>query len=156
MNKKIVTVFAVIFTTFLAFASSVMVVECFVYQNSRILFPTVMLSLTSLVTILFLVLDVFIGIKDYIFKNDVIIVGRKSKMLYSISKEDIVAPKIILNSLTEKSCFFSFYYNRKRHIVSVKDRNEGTFKRLVSDIQAEVIEDTMIDILMYILEIFCV
>ena len=156
MSKKIFSVFAVVFTLLLHFASGLMFVECSLSYSNELLLPGVILSLVSWVATLFLVHDVFIGRREYIFKNDNIIVGRKNKVLCEISKSNIQSPKIIVNSITKKSSFFSFYCNGKRHIVVVDERNEDRFKRFATDVNPKKIENTIQYIFVYLLEIFCV
>ena len=156
MNRKIISVFAVIFTLFLIFASVLMFVECFSSYTKELLTPAIVFSLASLISILFLILDVFIGRKRYIVEKEQIIVGRKGKMLYSILKKEIISPEMIVNPFAKNKCFLSFYFDNKRHIVSIKNSNDVVLKGLLSGTGAKTDENIGRYLLTSLIEIFCV
>ena len=156
MNKKIVVVFAIVFTLFLIFSTVLMWCACFSSYAYDLLLPALLFSLISVSLIAFLIVDVFIGRRTYLFKDGSIIVGRKSKVLYTIEKAEIRSVRIITDSLAKKSLFLVFYYNKKKHIIALSSENKRLIKAFINDLKHDETKNNLEYFITYILEIFCV
>ena len=156
MDKKIASIFAFILTLFLLFASCVLIFECINSRSGELIVPSIILTLLSLITIIFLVLDVFIGRRSYIFKKDSIIVGRKGKTICSIPKECIESPYLVIDANSKKISYFRFTFNKNKHVIIIDKRNEEQFNRFIAGIDVNRKENFLQYILTYIVEIFCI
>ena len=156
MNKKSTQILAVVFTLTIVFATAVMYFTYFECRETDALLISVIFTLLSVLMCLFTVLDVCIGKREYFFKKDTIIVGRKSKTLEIISKADILSPVLITDFHDGTPKFFVFTYNAKKYRILVDHDKCDTLKRTLNGIKIETKDNMLEYFLLYILEIFCI
>ncbi|MBE6534266.1 MAG: hypothetical protein E7678_04775 [Ruminococcaceae bacterium] len=155
MNKKVLTVFSIILTLVIAFAS-ILIFDAYLddADNISLLIIFAFFSLITIVMILTIIFDVFIGCKDLIFEKDKIIVGRKGKMTYTISKNDIDKVSFTYDSYNNQKCILSFDCDKKKYYVSVTKWNKRAIDSFFADVKHTKHDSTVGYFVLHILEVF--
>ena len=156
MNKKSTQVLAVAFTLLIIIATVLMYLTYFDCQESDVLIISIIFSILSLIMCAFTVLDVFIGKRQYYFKKDTIIVGRKGKMIDTIHKSAICSPILILDCQDGSPRIFLFSHGGKKHRIFVDNDKLNALKTMLSGVKIKTRDNAFEYLILYLLEIFCV
>ena len=156
MNNKIASILIVVLTLLMFVATVLVISEYSITNDEQLLFISIVFSLITVLMLLFILFDVVIGRKLYIFRKDKIIVSRKGKTIVEISNKDIILPVLVKNTIIGKNQMLTFNHNGKKHILLIRQDNEIALKQFTSGISVKTKDNTAEYVLLYILEIFCV
>ena len=156
MNNKIASILIVILALLMVVATVLVICEYSVTKEDDLLFISVAFSVITLLMFLFILFDIIIGRKLYIFKKEKIIVSRKGNILFEISNKEIASPVLVKDTVSGKNQMLSFKHNGKKHILLIRQNNEIALKHFLSGINVKNKDNTVEYLLLYILEIFCV
>lgn len=156
MNNKIASVLIAVLTLLMFMATVLVISEYTVTNEEELLIISVAFSVITLLMLLFILFDIVIGRKLYIFRKDKIIVSRKGKVLVEIANKDITSPVLIKDTHSGKNQMLTFKHNGKKHFLLIRQDNEVALRQFTSGINIKAKENTAEYLLLYILEIFCV
>ena len=148
---SIFLIIIVAFTTFLFFDQYIKDTD-----EYEILIIFVFLTLLTCALIANLILDFFIGHKEYTFEKDKIIVSRKENVLYTIPRNDISDVEFLFDSVNKASVILSFVSNDKKHRFLIKKSHNKTVEIFLRGIAFTKRESTVEYILQLILYVFSI
>ena len=155
MDRKITAVLASVLTLMMI-AVTILLVDQISMGEMYLIAAAIIFGIISALMIYFYFTDVIIGRPSYYIGNKTISVGRKGKLLHTIDRSDISEAVVTTNSFGEKTSYFTFSYNGKRHCITIDSGNEKPFKILIANIEYEKRCNTLEYILIFIRESFSI
>ncbi len=156
MNNKIASILIIILTLLMTLATALVITEYTISFDIQLLYISIIFSVVTLFMLLFILFDIVIGRKLYIFKKDRIIVSRKGRVLAEIINKDINSPVLTKDAYSGKKQMLTFGYNGKKHLLLIRQDNEVALRQFISGINVKTRENTVQYLILYLLEIFCI
>jgi len=154
MGKKLLSVLAILLTALVGVATVLFIYEYINNpKNVDLLIISIIFALITLVLIIAVIFDLFVGHNELIFKKEQIILGRKGEILYSIPKSNVLNPVLTYDSNNKESCMLSFKSGRKKYYVSINKGNKKAIDAFLKDVKYTKRENTLEYFLQHILDI---
>lgn len=155
MNRKVLTVFSILLTLVMAFASA-LIFNAYLddMDDASLLIVFALFLLVTLAMIYTIIFDLFIGRKVLIFQKDVIIVVRNGKEVCAIAKSDIVNATFTYDLYNKKRCILSFCHKKKKYYLSITKQNKRTIESFFANVSLSEKDSSIGYFIQHLIEVF--
>ena len=81
------------------------------------------------------VIDCFVGKKEYVYKDAMLIIKRKNKILIAIKQSDVKKMKVYYDCINEKEIYRISFKCKKKYIIHVTENNKDALENFISKME---------------------
>ena len=154
MSKKLLPIFSLLLVSVVGVAAVLLIVEYINNpRNIDLLIISLIFTLITFGMIISIIFDFLVGHKEFVLEKERIIISRKGKILYSISKGDISNPVLTCDANNKESRMLSFKSGKKKYYVSINKGNKKSIYAFLERVKYTKRENTIEYFLQHLLDV---
>ncbi len=130
--KKKVFLFIICLTFLLTFTGCIYFV--LIDKELVLIAPTVISAIGTIAILCSLIIEIFVGHKEYDYNNEILYVRRKNKIIVKIEKQAIENVILVCDTGVDDLYIVSFKHGGKKHYIAVNSHNKDNILNFIEGI----------------------